>query len=206
MLDQEGCATPESRRYGVNPSGDINVQLVNVNGTEPNRQGGIKERMVVDRGRGVYVLKADKESKDELKRKKVDRRFVPGRKRMDRRQAGVASKDQIQQTQTGRLSNRKKIFLGALYKTGLKSFKRGGKPGEMSFIGRKIFKQLGGPKRKVSTLFENSARFELGQVVYKSLWRKKNIYIYPLEHTRLNESFYSSYQRNIDIYIIYIGS
>ena len=31
--------TPESVRYGVNLSGDMNVQLVNVDGTEPSCQG-----------------------------------------------------------------------------------------------------------------------------------------------------------------------
>ena len=38
MCDREGCATPESRGYGLNSSGDMNAQLLNVNGTEPNRQ------------------------------------------------------------------------------------------------------------------------------------------------------------------------
>ena len=51
----------------------------------------------MDRGRGIYVHETDKKSIDELKRRKVDRRSVRSRKRVDRRQAGVASKDQIQQ-------------------------------------------------------------------------------------------------------------
>ena len=59
MRDQEGCATPESRRYGVNPSGDMNLQLVNVNGTGAKSLGGMAGRIRVDRGRGVYVHKAD---------------------------------------------------------------------------------------------------------------------------------------------------
>ena len=29
---------PKNRQYGVNLSGDMNVELVNVDGTEPNRQ------------------------------------------------------------------------------------------------------------------------------------------------------------------------
>ena len=51
----------------------------------------------MDRGRGIYVHKTDKKSIYELKRRKVDRRSVRNRKRVDRRQAGIASKDQIQQ-------------------------------------------------------------------------------------------------------------
>ena len=54
-------------------------------------------RIRVDRGRGIYVHETDKKSIDELKRRKVDRRSVRSRKGVDRRQAGVASKDQIQQ-------------------------------------------------------------------------------------------------------------
>ena len=49
----------------------------------------------MDRGRGIYVHETDKKSIDELKRRKVDRKSR-SRKRVDRRQAGVASKDQIQ--------------------------------------------------------------------------------------------------------------
>lgn len=45
----------------------MNVQLVNMNGTEPNRKTG---RIRVDRGRGVYVHKADMKSKDELEGRK----------------------------------------------------------------------------------------------------------------------------------------
>ncbi len=47
----------------------------------------------MDRGRGIYVHEADKEN--ELEGRKC-RRFVLGRERMDRRQAVVASKNQIQ--------------------------------------------------------------------------------------------------------------
>lgn len=52
-------------------------------------------RIRVDRGRGVYIHKADKESKKKTKREKVGKRFVRARKRMDRRKAVIASKDQI---------------------------------------------------------------------------------------------------------------
>ena len=38
VCNQESCPTPESRWYRVNSSRDMNVQLVNVNGTEPNHQ------------------------------------------------------------------------------------------------------------------------------------------------------------------------
>ena len=38
VCDRECCATPESRRYGVNSSGDMNVQIVNIDGTEPDGQ------------------------------------------------------------------------------------------------------------------------------------------------------------------------
>ena len=62
--------------------------------------------MRVDRGRRDYVHKADKESKGELEGRKwtgglytvgkrMDERFVLSRKRMDRGQAVVASKDPI---------------------------------------------------------------------------------------------------------------
>ena len=53
-------------------------------------------RIRVDRGRGIYVHKTDKKSIYELKRRKVDRRSVRSRKRVNRRQAGIASNDQIQ--------------------------------------------------------------------------------------------------------------
>lgn len=42
-------------------------------------------RIGVDRGRGIYVNEIDKESIDEIKRRKVDRRLVRGRKRVDKR-------------------------------------------------------------------------------------------------------------------------
>ena len=32
------CQPPESRRYGANVPGDMNMQLLKVDGTEPNRQ------------------------------------------------------------------------------------------------------------------------------------------------------------------------
>ena len=35
---KKAVSAPEDRRYGVNPSEDMNVQLMNVDGTEPNRQ------------------------------------------------------------------------------------------------------------------------------------------------------------------------
>ena len=77
--NREDCAPPESRRYGAKSS------------------GGMTESIRMDRGRGIYVHETDKKSIDELKRRKVDRRSVRSRKRVDRRQAGIASKDQIQQ-------------------------------------------------------------------------------------------------------------
>lgn len=50
----------------------------------------------MDNWREVYVQHmANKESKNELEGRK-DKRFVPGRKRRDRRQVVIASKDQIQ--------------------------------------------------------------------------------------------------------------
>ena len=72
VCNREICLTPESVRCGVNSSGDMNVQLVNVDGTEPSCQGkecatsecrryGAKSpgeriaRMTVDRG---YVHEA----------------------------------------------------------------------------------------------------------------------------------------------------
>ena len=74
------CAPPESRRYGANSSGDMNVQLLKVDRRSQivRRHDGIR----VDRGRGINVHETNKKSIDELKRRKVDRR-----------QAGVASKD-----------------------------------------------------------------------------------------------------------------
>ncbi len=54
-------------------------------------------RMRVDRRRRIFVHETDKKGIDELKRKKVDRKAIRSRKRVDGRQAGVASKDQIQQ-------------------------------------------------------------------------------------------------------------
>ena len=77
------CETPENRQYGAKSSGDMTG------------------RIRVDMGRGIYVHETDKKSIDELKRRKVDRRSVRSRKRVDRRQAGVASKDQIQQYTSG---------------------------------------------------------------------------------------------------------
>lgn len=50
----------------------------------------------VDTGREVYIHEADKQSKKRTKREKVDRRFVLAKKRIYRRQAAIASKDQIQ--------------------------------------------------------------------------------------------------------------
>ncbi len=61
-------------------------------------------RIRVDKRRGIYVHETDKKGIDELKRKKVDRRSVRSRKRVDRRQAGVASKDQIQHKVRQRIS------------------------------------------------------------------------------------------------------
>ena len=64
----------------------------------------------MDRGRGIYVHKTDKKSIYELKRRKVDRRSVRNRKRVDRRQAGIASKDQIQQAHAvARTENRANV-------------------------------------------------------------------------------------------------
>ena len=34
VCDRESCATPENGQHGVNSSVDMNMQLVNVNGTE----------------------------------------------------------------------------------------------------------------------------------------------------------------------------
>ncbi len=53
----------------------------------------------MDRRRRIYVHETDNKRIDELKRKKVDRRSVRSKKRVDRRQAGVACKDQIQQSE-----------------------------------------------------------------------------------------------------------
>ena len=38
VCDQKIYLTPKSRQYGVNLSGDMNVELVNVEGTKPNCQ------------------------------------------------------------------------------------------------------------------------------------------------------------------------
>ena len=72
------CKTPENRQYGAKSSRDMTG------------------RIRVDRRRGIYVHETDKKNINELKRTKVDRRSR-NRRRVDRRQAGVASKDQIQQ-------------------------------------------------------------------------------------------------------------
>ena len=75
MNNKKGCATPESRRYGVNASGDMSVHLVNVNGTEPNLRKERRDTVGgMDRGRGVYVLV----HKDELKRRKWTGGLVSG--------------------------------------------------------------------------------------------------------------------------------
>lgn len=75
---RHNCTPPESRRYGA------------------NSLEGMTGLIGVDRGRGIYVHETDKKSIDGLKRRKVDRRLIRGRWRVDRRQAAVASKDQIQ--------------------------------------------------------------------------------------------------------------
>lgn len=38
LCDREDCATPESRRFEVNSSGDMKADIVNIDGTEPNLQ------------------------------------------------------------------------------------------------------------------------------------------------------------------------
>ena len=57
-------------------------------------------QITVGRRRGAYGHKTDMKIICDLKRRKVDRRSGRSRKRVDRRQAGVASKDQIQQYST----------------------------------------------------------------------------------------------------------
>ena len=39
LVRRHECATSECRRYGAKSPGGKNVQLVNVDGTEPSRQG-----------------------------------------------------------------------------------------------------------------------------------------------------------------------
>ena len=70
------CSTDECRRYGAKSPGERTGRMREVRGS---------------------VHEADKGSINELKGKEVDRSFVRDGRRMGRRQAGVASKDQIQQ-------------------------------------------------------------------------------------------------------------
>lgn len=60
------CATPKSGRCRVRLS------------------KGMTGRREVDRRRGIYAHEPDKKNIDKIKRRKVDRRFVQGRKRGDK--------------------------------------------------------------------------------------------------------------------------
>ena len=87
-------------------------------------------RIRLDKGRGIYVHETNKKCIDELKRKKMCRMLARSRKRVDRRQVGVSSKDQIQHRRNRR------VVVGA-------------KGGQLSFI-RKLWLTSGPWKRNVA--------------------------------------------------------
>lgn len=72
------CATWECKKYRAKLSREI--------------MGCIK----VSRGCRVYIHKVDKENKKWTRKNKIDKKFVLARNRIDKRQAVVASKNQIQ--------------------------------------------------------------------------------------------------------------